>query len=100
MLIHQDKFMDFFYMKDLISLVDYYINNDNVPKQIDCSYIGLYKLSEIANIINELDEYKVDIKIEKKGTALSYYGIANVKLDFIGLKEGIEEVYNKLKNEY
>lgn len=68
-----------------------------MPKQIDCSYTGLYRLSEIANIINELDEYKVDIKIEKEGTVLSYYGIANVMLDFIGLKEGIKEVYNKLK---
>jgi dTDP-4-dehydrorhamnose reductase len=100
MLIHQDKWMDFFYVKDLISLVDYYINNDNLPKQIDCSYIGLYKLSEIANIINKLDEHKVDIKIEKEGTALSYYGIANVLLDFTGIKEGIKEVYNKLKNEH
>ena len=96
-LIHQDKFMDFFYMKDLISLVDYYINNDNTPKQIDCSYVGLYKLSEIASIINDLDDHKVNIHIENKGMALSYYGIANVKLDFIGLKEGIKEVYNKLK---
>jgi dTDP-4-dehydrorhamnose reductase len=97
MTIYQDKFMDFFYMKDLISLVSYYIDNDNVPKQIDCSYIGLYKLSEIASIINDLDDYKVDIQIEREGTALSYYGIANVLLDFIGLKEGIKEIYNKLK---
>jgi GDP-L-fucose synthase len=96
-IIHQDKFMDFFYMKDLISLVDHYINNDNLPKQIDCSYIGLCKLSEIANIINNLNEYKVDIRIENKGMSLSYYGLANVIINFIGLKEGIKEVYNKLK---
>ena len=96
-IIHQDKWMDFFYMKDLISLVDHYINNDNVPKQIDCSYTGLYKLSEIANMINELDEYKVDIQIEEEGMALSYYGVANVLLKYTGLKQGIKEVYNKLK---
>ena len=100
MIIHQDKWMDFFYMKDLISLVDYYINNDNLPKQIDCSYTGLYKLSEIANMINELDEYKVDIQIEKEGMALSYYGVANVLLEYTGLKQGIKEIYNKLKNEH
>lgn len=96
-IIHQDKWMDFFYMKDLISLVDHYINNNDLPKQIDCSYIGLCKLSEIANIINELDEHKVDICIENKGMTLSYYGIANTLIDFIGLKEGIKEIYNKLK---
>jgi nucleoside-diphosphate-sugar epimerase len=96
-IIYQDKWMDFFYMRDLISLVDHYINNDNVPKQIDCSYTGLYKLSEVASIINNLDDHKVDIQIEKDEIALSYYGIANVLLDFVGLKEGIKEVYNKLK---
>ena len=100
MTIYQDKFMDFFYMKDLISLISYYIDNDNVPKQIDCSYVGLYKLSEIASMINDLDDYKVDIQIEKEGTALSYYGTSNVLLDFIGLKEGIKKIYNELKNEY
>jgi nucleoside-diphosphate-sugar epimerase len=97
-IIHQDKFMDFFYMKDLISLVDYYINNDNPPKQIDCSYDKLYKLSDIANIINSLDDYKVIVKIEQEGMNLPYYGMANVLLEFIGLEQGIKEIYNKLKN--
>jgi nucleoside-diphosphate-sugar epimerase len=97
MVIHQDKFMDFFYMKDLISLVDYYINNNNIPKQIDCSYTGLYKLSEIANMINDLDDYKVDIQIKEEGMNMSYYGVANVLMEYIGLKQGIQEVYNKLK---
>jgi uncharacterized radical SAM superfamily protein len=48
-------------------------------------------------MINNLDDYKIDIQIEKEGIALSYYGIANVLLDFIGVEEGIKEVYNKLK---
>jgi dTDP-4-dehydrorhamnose reductase len=100
MIIHQDKFMDFFYMKDLISLVDYYINNDNMPKQIDCSYSVLYKLSDVAKIINDLSDYKVEVKIEQEGVDLPYYGIANVLLRFIGLEQGIKEVYNKLKNEH
>jgi hypothetical protein len=87
-------------MKDLISLVDYYINNDNPPKQIDCSYINLYKLSEIADMINNLNDYKVDIHIEKEETTLSYCGISNTLLNFIGLEQGIKEVYNKFKNEH
>ena len=90
--------MDFFYMKDLISLVDYYINNNNLPKQMDCSYVGLYKLSEIANMINNLDDYKVDVHIEKEEPTLSYCGISNTLLSFVGLEQGIKEVYNILKN--
>jgi hypothetical protein len=88
--------MDFFYMKDLISLVDYYINNDDIPKQIDCSYSNLYKLSDIANMINNLSDYKIKIKIEQEGMALPYYGTANVLVNFIGLEQGIKEDYNKL----
>jgi hypothetical protein len=98
--IHQNKFMDFFYMKDLISLIDYYITNNNLPKEIDCSYSSLYKLSDIANIINDLDDHKVNIQIENEGIALPYYGLANVLMEYIGLKQGIKETYNKLKNEY
>lgn len=98
--IHQDKFMDFFYMKDLISLVDYYINNDNTPKQIDCSYSTLCKLSDVAKIINNLSDYKVEVKIEQERVDLPYYGMANILLRFIGLEQGIKEVYNKLKNEH
>jgi GDP-L-fucose synthase len=97
-IIYQDKWMDFFYIKDLISLINYYINNDNPPKQIDCSYDKLYKLSNIANIINSLDDYKVTIKIEQEGMDLPYYGIANILLKFIGLEQGIKNIYNKLKN--
>ena len=96
-IIHQDKHMDFFYIKDLISLVDHYINSNNLPKQIDCSYDKLYTLSNIANIINSLDDYKVDIKIEQKGMSSSYCGVTNGVIDFIGLEQGIKEVYNKLK---
>ena len=95
--IHQDKFMDFFYMKDLIYLVDYYINSNDLPKQIDCSYDKLYKLSDVANIINSLDDYKMVVKIEQERMDLPYYGMANVLLEFIGLEQGIKEVYNKLK---
>ena len=57
-IIHQDKFMDFFYMKDLVSLVDYYIQNEMGEK---------------------------------------YCGNSNILLNYIGLEEGIKQVYNKLK---
>ena len=96
-IINQDKWMDFFYMKDLVSLIEFYILNNDLPKEIDCSYSNLYKLSDVANIINNLSEYKVYINIENKEIAPSYCGKANTMLDFIGLENGIQEVYNKLK---
>ena len=65
-IIHQDKQMDFFYMKDLITLVnDYLINNihTSLSKNAECSYRKKYTLLDIANYINTLNNYKVPIQI-------------------------------------
>jgi len=96
-IIYQDKFMDFFYMKDLISLVDYYIQSENPPKEIDCSYQQSYSLFDIANMINELDTHKVHITFNQDKMDEKYCGNSNILLNYIGLEEGIKEVYNKLK---
>jgi UDP-glucose 4-epimerase len=98
--IFEDKMMDFIYMKDLIILIEYYINNNNLPKEIDCMYPGNKSyLYDIAEIINKLDNYEVPILSGKN--ASSYVGHYHpLNLDFIGLENGIKETYNKLKNEY
>ena len=96
-IIHQDKLMDFFYMKDLISLVDYYIQNENPPKEIDCSYPESHTLFNIANVINNLDTHKVHIIFNNDGMGEKYCGNPNTLLNYIGLEIGINEVYNKLK---
>lgn len=97
--IHQDKFMDFFYMKDLISLVDYYIQSENSPKEIDCSYQQSYSLFDIANMINGLDTHKTQIIFNNGGMGEKYCGNSNTLLNYIGLEVGITNIYNKLKNE-
>jgi GDP-L-fucose synthase len=98
--IHQDKFMDFFYMKDLVTLVEFCILNE-ISKEINCSYKDVYTLRYIANLINDLDEYKVEITQDKKGFGSGYCGIHHIlPTPYVGLKQGIKEVYNKLKNEY
>lgn len=97
MVIHTDKVMDFFYMKDLINLVDYYIQNNAPNKQINCSYSDKYTLSNIANIINELDTHKVPINIQNKNTLEFYCGVHNeFPIKTIGLIEGIKETYKAL----
>ena len=96
-IIHQDKFMDFFYMKDLVSLVDYYIQSENPPKEIDCSYSESKTLFDIANMINNLDTHKVHITFNQNEMGEKYCGNSNILLNYIGLEEGIKQVYNKLK---
>jgi GDP-L-fucose synthase len=96
--IHQNKHMDFFYMEDLVSLVEFYILNNNLPKEIDCTYHELKTLHHIANIINKLDKYKVEIKINESKLGKEYTGkFTDLGINYIGLEKGIKNVYNKMK---
>jgi nucleoside-diphosphate-sugar epimerase len=103
MIIHQDKKMDFFYMKDLVSLVEWLINQreEEFPiKEINCSYLEKYTLIQIAEIINSLDNYKVDIVVENEGEGDDYCDTHPIMpFDLVGLEQGIKNTYNKLKND-
>lgn len=95
--IHKNKLMDFFYMDDLITLIEYYIMNKNLPKTIDCSYADKYNLLEVADIINSLDNYKVKVNIKEKETIDLYCGNhINLALKYIGLKDGIKNTFKML----
>jgi nucleoside-diphosphate-sugar epimerase len=98
--IHQDKKMDFFYMKDLISLVEWLINQreDEFPiQEINCSYLEKTTLTQVAEMINSLSDYKVNIKIENKKQGEDYCNIHPIMpFNLIGLEQGIKETYNKL----
>lgn len=102
-IIHQDKKMDFFYMKDLVSLIEWLINQreEEFPiHEINCSYLEKHTLTQIAEIINSLDKHKVNIVVENKEEGNDYCGIHPVmSFKLIGLEKGIKETYNKLKND-
>lgn len=94
--IYENKQMDIFYMKDLLLLVDYYITNSSLPKEVDCTYKESLYLSDISNLINNLDSHKVDINIHKN--THKYCGkFTDLGLPYTGLEKGMIEVYNKIK---
>jgi nucleoside-diphosphate-sugar epimerase len=95
MIIHNDKYMDFFYMKDFVSLVEHYIETETLDKEIDCCYEEQYLLSDIAHTINQLDEWTSQIDC---GGVLSqnYTGAYSLPISCQGLETGIKEVYKKL----
>ena len=98
MIIHTNKIMDFYYMDDLISLVDNYITKINLPKNINCSYESKFTLKDIANYINNLDDYKVPIIVENKKDLEFYCGNSHdIEYNEIGLLSGIQHTYRKLK---
>lgn len=103
--IHADRAMDFFYMQDFVNLIDYYVSDKNPKhKDYDCVYEDRgysypIMLSELAEEINKLSNYKVPIKILNNGNSEPYISYSNLKspIDLIGIKNGIKSVYNKLK---
>ena len=97
MIIYENKKMDFFYMKDLIKLLEFYILSENPPKEIDCSYSESFSLQKILEYINSLESHKVNIDsgYESKEDYVGEYSELNLKL--IGLYDGIRETYKILK---
>jgi GDP-L-fucose synthase len=99
MQIHENKFMDFFYMPDLVKVIEYYINEQESPKEFDCVYIeGSPTLTQLSIMINNLDEHKVKTFVgDPEGDSYTSKYRTELPIEFIGLEEGIKQVYNKLK---
>tara|TARA_R110002012_G_scaffold321637_1_gene550263 strand:+ start:96 stop:866 length:771 start_codon:yes stop_codon:yes gene_type:complete len=94
-IIHQDKYMDFYFMEDFLQIINNLVFNDMTLKNVECCYGKKYKLTDIANIINNLDSHKVDIEIQNNDIGSSYTGGENFH-NKIGLEKGIEITYKKL----
>jgi len=95
--IHTNRIMDFFYMKDLIALVKHYIVSVNPNKEVNCSYENKYTLKNIANMINSLGEYTVPITVQNTSNLEFYCGESNLpEIDTFGIEAGIEFTYQKL----
>jgi nucleoside-diphosphate-sugar epimerase len=94
MQIHKNKYMDFIHIDDFLKIVHHVIDNAT-DKVIDCVYKEKYTLSEIAQYINTLDEYSVEILTKELDA--DYVGICTLDLPYIGLLESIKRVYNEIK---
>lgn len=96
MQIHKNKVMDFFYMQDLIQVVDKYLTEDNLPKEIDCTYREKHTLTEIAHSINRLGSHKVSIDVQQSG--MSFYSGQPLEIDIplIGFSQGLANTFRAL----
>lgn len=97
MIVRANKIMDFIYMQDLISTVEYYMTNTDLAKDINCCYEEKYTLKTIAHIINSLDTHKVPIITENKTQLEFYCGNSGLPpIDIIGLHQGIQNTFRAL----
>lgn len=98
MRIHTNKLMDFFYMKDLITVVDHYLTSQDHPKEINCSYKEKQSLLQIASEINNFENHRVDIEIEKTGLAFYCGEPLQLNIPLIGFSDGLKNVFNVLSH--
>jgi len=95
-IIHQDKWMDFIYIDDVCKIINQSIKK-SIHGDINLSYTKKYKLSNIADMINQLNDYKVKIDIVESELGLSYTGnsnkLKNLNIPLNGLTNGIYECY-------
>lgn len=98
--IFKDKFMDFFGINDTKKVIDLYLTkNKNLPKDINLVYQENRKLSEVAEIINNLADYKVPVSVLEPGMDNSYcasgHQLSKLGLELDGIEHEIKTCYNK-----
>ena len=100
--INVHKKMSFFYMKDLVKVIKHTIDTPpaRLLKQVHCSYVVDYTLREIADMINELGDYKVPVHMtEEFGEDYVAPSRIQYSIKLLGLRQGITNAYKKLLNE-
>lgn len=96
--IFKDRKMDFIYVNDLYKIVSYFLNNKTSVKDVNCVYKEKYYLSQLAEMINNLDDYKVDILKQGNYNEHSYCGSPNdLPIEYDGIEKGIKECYDCYK---
>jgi len=93
--IYEDKFFDFFYEKDFINVLSFYIDSINkqeiLHKTINLSYKKKYKLSDIAKLIHN------NIDIIKSDSNNNYCGNNNLLESYNLQLIGLENSFNYYK---
>ena len=102
-IIFKDKLMDFFGIDDTKKVVDLYLSKDKkLPKEVNLVYNKGYYLSEIAEMINNLSDYKVPINILESGYDKSYsasgYELSRLNLELDGINTSIKKCYQHYLN--
>lgn len=99
--IFKDRKIDFIYANDLYKIISYFleIGSGTLVRDVNCVYTQKYYLSEIAEMINNLNDYKVNIIKQGSYVEYSYCGSPNniTCIEYDGLEKGIRDCYDYYK---
>tara|TARA_R110001599_G_scaffold12675_2_gene59145 strand:+ start:223 stop:1047 length:825 start_codon:yes stop_codon:yes gene_type:complete len=100
--IHQNRYMDFFYIDDLCKVIEYYIENiskKDLPKDMNLCYNKHKSLLDIANKINKLmGKHYESVVVQQTGYYTEYTGngkiLGSLGLELDGFDKGLERCIN------
>lgn len=99
--IFKDRKMDFIYANDLYKIISYFLSmgKKSLVNDINCVYKEKYYLSEIAGMINNLSDHKVEIIKQGNYEEYPYCGYPNSIecIEYDGLEKGIRDCYDYYK---
>lgn len=88
----EDKFFDYFWLEDVISIVEYYIKNKKKPKDINLVYSEKIKMSEFISLFLKIKGLKKEIL--NTPNEFNYTGssekIESLNINLQGLRKGLE----------
>ena len=100
MIVDQNIFYDFFYVQDTIPVVLDWLQGRNIPKEINLVYKDKLNLYGVCEIINKLDDHKVEIVLQKPNSGKNFSGNGELLLSLgyqlIGLEQGLKRVYSEI----
>jgi len=95
--IYNDRYFDYFSIQDLGIVIDHYICNDKIYKDINCVYKEKYLISEVLTKFKEIHQISTSINVSNT-VSNNYTGdgtkLANMHLDIAGLEHGLKNYFN------
>lgn len=102
LVVHKNKYMDIFYIEDLWTVLEYYLDNEFTPKDLNLTYEKKNTLYDVAEMVNNLDIKKSKIVTVQEGMDNSYTGdfslINTLNFKFLGIEYGLSHMYNMIIN--
>lgn len=103
-IINQNVVFEYLYIKDLVKIIEFFINNETQEKFVNVGRGVGIDLLTIANLINSLADKKVKIIVKKRGFQ-NEYTCDNSRLlelipgfEFTDFKTSLKEMYNYYNN--
>jgi nucleoside-diphosphate-sugar epimerase len=103
MRVHQDFYMDFFYVRDTVPILKRWLTDEEIPSEINLVYQEKLLLSEICGKLNRFGNYQVDVQIDCEEHGSDYCGdgsvLASMGLSLNGLDYGLEIMFSTIKGD-